>query len=481
MILRNAAALALWALGCAAVGQQSEDAAQDRIESKAQSASESTPQRVVEQAVAVLEGREGKDTDSDLQSAWCLGVMLPQQDTAEKTHPGLVSCRNGNEWSPPAMITVHGAQSGTSAQPLVFGITSALAVNRLLEGNYELSARSTGSIGGFSNAFHRRSSAFPGAADGLVISKDDAGNRLLYGESANFPSVLSGRVTAPAQETEFTRKLEQYVLLSETAGGGAGSGGGSSRVAARPESPSTKAGSSAPSSSAGRPGSANGATSGGTVLTKDYTETVAVTRRVTGIAFVPPAAPAALGGYGLYSYVLIDHRPSDEERARFRAFFVALLARPTAKSLVAAGVPLKRINITELLVNTMPEESRLEKLTAEEQSDWAIDHYDYGRSAAILACLPGSTGEGPVIVSLLEPVDVTKTPHPVLIQDLSHAQAPMMNSYVAEFVLQASRDQFWNQRALEQLSLQLRNLMEVAATGLGMSQEAVESWLKMVK
>lgn len=477
MILRNAVALALWALSCAAVGQQPQDAAQSRTESKAQSISQSIPQRVVEQAVAVLESREGKDTDSDLESAWCLGVMLPQQDTAE-THAGLVSCRNGNEWSPPAMITVHGAQSGTSAQPLVFGITSALAVDRLLEGNYELSARSTGSIGGFSNAFHRRSSGFPAAADGLVISKDDAGNRLLYGESANFSSVLSGRVTAPAQEAEFTRKLERYVLLSETAGGG----GGNSGTAARPKSPSTAGGSSAPTSSSDRLGSANGEpTSGGTVLTKDYTVTVAVTRRVTGIAFVPPAAAGALGGYGLYSYVLIDHRPSDEERARFRAFFVALLARPTAKSLVAAGVLVSRINITELLVSTAPDESRLQKLTAEEQSDWAIDHYDYGRSAAILACLPGSTGEGPVIVSLLEPVDVTKTPHPVLIQDLSHAQAPMMNSYVAEFVLQASRDQFWNQRALEQLSLQLRNLMEVAATGLGMSREAVESWLKMVK
>jgi hypothetical protein len=48
-------------------------------------------------------------------------------------------------------------------------------------------------------------------------------------------------------------------------------------------------------------------------------------------------------------------------------------------------------------------------------------------------------------------------------------------------VTQTSRDRFWDERALETLSLELRNLMEVAASGLGLSREAVQSWLKLAR
>jgi hypothetical protein len=110
-----------------------------------------------------------------------------------------------------------------------------------------------------------------------------------------------------------------------------------------------------------------------------------------------------------------------------------------------------------------------------------FEDYDYARAAAILSCLPKQFGYGPVIVSVLVPIDISKTPHPVFIEDLSLARPTMMTSYMNEFVRQTSQEEFWNEPAMEVLILKLRNMLEVAADGLGLSREQVKPWLEMVK
>jgi hypothetical protein len=199
--------------------------------------------------------------------------------------------------------------------------------------------------------------------------------------------------------------------------------------------------------------------------------------RVTGIAVLLQRQTEE-PGYGLYSYALLSHIPEQSELPRDRALLKALLEQPEAAQ-VGKYLPKARINITYLLL-TSPAPN-WEDLTLDQRVDYALSHYDYGRSAALLASLPQQTGPGPVITSTLAPLSVTAHPHPVLVQDLSTAQPLLMEAYVRQFVAQVAQDRFWEAQTLASFSLKLRNVLEVAATGLGMSQDAVKSWIQYLK
>jgi hypothetical protein len=72
-------------------------------------------------------------------------------------------------------------------------------------------------------------------------------------------------------------------------------------------------------------------------------------------------------------------------------------------------------------------------------------------------------------------------PHPVLVQDLSTAQPVLVADYVAKYVNQVAQQRFWEPNALSEFSLSLRNLLETTAVGLGMSKDAVKSWITFSK
>lgn len=196
--------------------------------------------------------------------------------------------------------------------------------------------------------------------------------------------------------------------------------------------------------------------------------------RVTGRAILLPSQKEE-SGYGLYSYALMSHHPEGAELPRFKAFLKALLDLPTAAA-VERSVPRRRINITYLLLETLA--PAWDTLSADDKVNYVVDHYDYARGAAMVASLSQHTGSGPVIISLLKPLDVSQHPRPVLVQDLTTAQPQLMTTYVSYFVGQAAKDQFWQQSALSRFSLTLRNGLEVAAAGLGMSKDAVATWVK---
>ncbi|WP_213807332.1 hypothetical protein [Granulicella sp. dw_53] len=181
-------------------------------------------------------------------------------------------------------------------------------------------------------------------------------------------------------------------------------------------------------------------------------------------------------GFGLYSYALFAHAPSDDELPAFRSFFTALLALPTSGSLGRTLQPA-RINETEIPVNQAA--ASWDFMSVQDRVKFVLDHYDYGRAAAILACLPERTRTGPVIISVLAPIDVSKHPRPVLVEDLSLAQPALMRASVDHFVAQASEENFWQESLLATLALKLRNALEVSAVALGMSRKEVTEWIKM--
>jgi hypothetical protein len=200
--------------------------------------------------------------------------------------------------------------------------------------------------------------------------------------------------------------------------------------------------------------------------------------RVTGTALLASNQKEE-NGYGLYSYVLLSHAPGQVESAKYEAFFKAILSDLPEASAVAHYVPRARINITYIPVTVIPLD--WERLATEKRVDYVMGHYDYARGAVMLASLSKKTGAGPVITSLLKPLDVTSHPHPVLVQDLTTAQTALMDSYITEFKNQAAQDRFWQPNTLQTFALSLRNLLETAANGLGMSQTAVKSWVQYFK
>ena len=199
--------------------------------------------------------------------------------------------------------------------------------------------------------------------------------------------------------------------------------------------------------------------------------------RVTGTALLASSQKED-AGYGLYSYALLSHPPASGDLPKYQAFFKALIGLPEASQL-GKYLPKTRINVTYIPVTSVP--SGWEQLTADKRVDYVTANYDYARGAAILASISKATGPGPVIISVLEPVNLEAHPHPVLVQDLSKAQTALVDSYVNEFVQQAAQDRFWKTDTLQAFSLSLRNLLETAATGLGMSQTAVSSWVTFFK
>lgn len=200
-------------------------------------------------------------------------------------------------------------------------------------------------------------------------------------------------------------------------------------------------------------------------------------KRTTGYAFLLHLKQEE-AGYGLYSYALIAHSPNAQELPRYRAFVGTLLSLPTASS-VRDVVGKSRTNITYLLLDADAKDPRT--LSTDARIDYIISHYDYGRSAAILSLLPNRVGPGPVLTSVLSPITFTTTPHPVLEQDLSTAQPVLMTDYVTQFTNQVAEERFWKADVLSAFALDLRNVLETAAIGLGMSKDAVHSWVTYTK
>jgi hypothetical protein len=195
--------------------------------------------------------------------------------------------------------------------------------------------------------------------------------------------------------------------------------------------------------------------------------------RVTGFGYLLSGTKEE-EGYGLYSYALLSHPPSALELPQYSAFLKALVALPTAKAL-EQYVPRQRINLTSIPVTeTPPTGADDAKVT------YILAHYDYARAAVLKACLTTRTGPGPVLVSVLQPIDPSAHPTPVLVQDLTRAQASLMETYVESFVSQVAQDRFWEQSSLAVFALNLRNSLETAAVGLGMSKTAVDGWIKFL-
>lgn len=137
---------------------------------------------------------------------------------------GVVSCRNGQEWSAPAFISLSGGsiglQAGGSSSQIVL-LMNKQGEQDLLNGNFKLSAQAVaaGPNGSSYNASaawkapilsYKRSNGVYAGADiqGSTIKVDQSAMRDVYG-STTARNVLDGSVHTPQQAQQFVSDLPQ--------------------------------------------------------------------------------------------------------------------------------------------------------------------------------------------------------------------------------------------------------------------------------
>ncbi len=135
-------------------------------------------------------------------------------------------------------------------------------------------------------------------------------------------------------------------------------------------------------------------------------------------------------GYALYSYILMDTKPTADEKDRVLSTLDAYLdTMQPAKWLEGSGASRSSINIMYLPVTEFPESDDQANSAA-----WLLDHYDYARATVYLHALKiKSAGDGPVLASC----DVAVGTQPAKVHelhfDLSSVPATVVRSWVGEF------------------------------------------------
>lgn len=144
---------------------------------------------------------------------------------------GVMSCRNGNGWSAPAIMEItkgsFGAQIGGETVDLVLLVMNEEGAHRLLENKVSLGGEASvagGPVGrdarAMTNAqlkaqilsYSRSQGLFAGLdVSGGTLEPDHSDNRELYGQQATAREVVSSKVAPPKEAAEFMAALRLNV------------------------------------------------------------------------------------------------------------------------------------------------------------------------------------------------------------------------------------------------------------------------------
>jgi len=113
-------------------------------------------------------------------------------------------------------------------------------------------------------------------------------------------------------------------------------------------------------------------------------------------------------GFGLYSYVLMPERPSNERmRQRFVKLYEAFSSslEPT-KAYLMMGVAKNDLNVTYWMLRLKDKDAREEIDIKNQTKEWFFftDNYDYARARIILNRIKDLNGQGPFLVCYVAPL-----------------------------------------------------------------------------
>ena len=185
------------------------------------------------------------------------------------------------------------------------------------------------------------------------------------------------------------------------------------------------------------------------------------------------AGQSEMGGYGLYSYLLLGAPPSEASRERYLKALEAYLALIPDVASLEEYVPRGELNVFYLPVRGTPSSA----LTAQ----WALENYDYARARSLLRILPEPNRDGPYILAALKPVGGAGAAGPYLFQNLSSVPPHLAASWVKEFLNQAAQERFWEEKTAVQLAQRMRATVGIMGSGLPEVKKALDGWITWVR
>jgi len=184
-------------------------------------------------------------------------------------------------------------------------------------------------------------------------------------------------------------------------------------------------------------------------------------------------------GYGLYSYLLFESPPTENNRNLYLQSIIAVIKRlQDVKALEDAGFDRTELNVTYVPVKTPLPKGR-------PSPEWVLEHYNYPRSQFFLSRLPGTYRRGPYLVSVLRPISRAHgETGSHLVQNLSAIppnRTDFIHKWIREFMERAGLPEKWNEATGAGLADELRLAVAQAAEGLPKVQEAIKSWIVWIK
>jgi hypothetical protein len=196
-------------------------------------------------------------------------------------------------------------------------------------------------------------------------------------------------------------------------------------------------------------------------------------------------------GYGLYSYLLFNAPPTNENSKIFQYVIWACVQEiPDIEKLEARGNPRNSLNIVYIPVTTqVPDFSATtsSRETKKRWSQWILDHYNYDRARAILARIPKTSGRrGPYLASILSPTSSSSFVNaPKLVQDLSELPGdnPLVAfKWVRDFIRVSTPSRGeggWNPPTLVKLTTSIRKTTAVslADNNVSYTKDDLKRWI----
>lgn len=170
-----------------------------------------------------------------------------------------------------------------------------------------------------------------------------------------------------------------------------------------------------------------------------------------------------VAGFGLYSYVLVPHRPepASPHYRRCIAIIEAFLKIPEAGELLRYRVKQSDINVTYLPLSSRVSASGDPGARAEKY----LAGYDYTRAETLLTRTRQRFYDGPYLVSSLTPLSADTPPDPekMIFQDLSGVPPKVVALWMESFLNQAAQERFWETNSRDDFLKGLRTF--IAAGG----------------
>jgi hypothetical protein len=192
-------------------------------------------------------------------------------------------------------------------------------------------------------------------------------------------------------------------------------------------------------------------------------------------------------GYGLYSYLLLGSRPANASREKYLCAIKEYLRLSSVTELLKVLKDKKQLNVTYLPTKIAMGEDLLVKIynlderNINEVAAWVLDHYDYERAKVLLKKIQGDYTKGPYIFSFLKPVSYNDVDPPYLIQDQTNVPPKLISLWINEFIIQAAKEKYWEERTMQMLGLRIRVYLGYVGDGIPEVGGAFEKMISLKK